>query len=93
MEKTLGLLGDLCCEAEQTWRRMRSVHRCMNQCQDISLQKRLFVEARQHAKRCKEIRVLIKTFPGINGPKSIQVLFLDELLNRILTEEFILQQR
>ena len=92
MEKTLGLLGDLCCEAEQTWRRMRSVHRCLNQCQDVNLQKRLFVEARQHAKRCKEIRVLIQTFQGLNGPKTIQVLFLDELLNRILTEEFILQQ-
>ena len=92
MEKTLGLLGDLCCEAEQTWRRMRSVHRCLNQCQDVSLQKRLFVEARQHANRCKEIRVLIQTFQGLNGPKTIQVLFLDELLNRILTEEFILQQ-
>ena len=92
MEKTLGLLGDLCCEAEQTWRRMRSVHRCLNQCQDIGLQKRLFVEARHHAKRCKEIRELIQTFSSLNNPDSIQVLFLDELLSRILTEEFILQQ-
>ena len=93
MEKTLGLLGDLCCEAEQTWRRMRSVHRCLNQCQDVGLQKRLFLEAHQHANRCKEIRKLIQTFQGFNNPKPIQVLFLDELLNRILTEEFILQQR
>ena len=92
MEKTLGLLGDLCCEAEQTWRRMRSVHRCLNQCQDIGLQKRLFVEARHHAKRCKKIRDLIQTFSSLNNPDSIQALFLDELLSRILTEEFILQQ-
>ena len=92
MEKTLGLLGDLCSEAEQTWRRMRSVRRCLNQCQDVGLQKRLFVEVRHHAKRCKEIRELIQTFLSIKNPKSIQVLFLEELLNRILTEEFILQQ-
>ena len=92
MEKTLGLLGDLCCEAEQTWRRMRSVRRCLNQCQDVGLQKRLFFEARHHAKRCIEIRRLIQSPLGINNSKSVQVLFLDELLNRILTEEFILQQ-
>ena len=93
MEMTLGLLGDLCCEAEQTWRRMRSVRRCLNQCQDVGLQKRLFFEARQHAKRCKQIRELTQTFSSINNSKSVQIMFLDELLNRILTEEYILQQR
>ena len=92
MEKTLGLLGDLCCEAEQTWRRMRSVRRCLNQCQDVGLQKRLFVEARHHAKRCKEIRRLIQTSSSLNKTESIQALFLEELVSRILTEEFILQQ-
>ena len=93
MEKTLGLLGDLCCEAEQTWRRMRSVRRCLNQCQDVGLRKRLFAEARHHAKRCKEIRSLIQTLSSLNDSESLQVLFLDELLNRILTEEYILQHR
>jgi len=93
MEKTLGLLGDLCCEAEQTWRRMRSVRRCLSQCQDVGLQKRLFVEARHHAKRCKEIRELIQTSQNLIKLGSIQLMFLDELLSRILTEEFILQQR
>lgn len=92
MEKTLGLLGDLCSEAEQTWRRMRSVRRCLNQCQDVGLQKRLFVEARHHAKRCKEIRELIQTSSSLNKTESIQALFLEELVSRILTEEFILQQ-
>ena len=92
MEKTLGLLGDLCCEAEQTWRRMRSVRRCLNQCQDVGLRKRLFAEARHHAKKCNEIRELIEAFSNLNNSESIQVLFLNELLNRILTEEFILQQ-
>jgi len=92
MEKTLGLLGDLCCEAEQTWRRMRSVRRCLSQCQDVGLQKRLFVEARHHAKKCNEIRELIEAFSNLNNSESTQVLFLNELLNRILTEEFILQQ-
>ena len=93
MEKTLGLLGDLCCEAEQTWRRMRSVRRCLNQCQDAGLRKRLFAEARLHAKKCNEIRELIEAFSNLNNSESIQVLLLNELLNRILTEEFILQQR
>ena len=92
MEKTLGLLGDLCCEAEQTWRRMRSVRRCLSQCQDVGLQKRLFVEARYYAKRCKEIRELIQISSAFNNPESVQILLLDELLDRILTEEFILQQ-
>ena len=93
MEKSLGLLGDLCCEAEQTWRRIRSVCRCLNQCQDVGLQKRLFTEARQYAKRCKEIRDLIQNSPSLKNSYSIQVLFLNELLNRILLEEVILQQR
>ena len=81
MEKTLGLLGDLCCEAEQTWRRMRSVRRCLSQCQDVGLQKRLFVEARHHAKRCKEIRQLIHTSPSLINLDSIQLLFLDDSIN------------
>ena len=93
MEKTLGLLGDLCCEAEQTWRRMRSVRRCLNQCQDVGLKKRLFVEAHHHAKRSKEIRELIQTSSNFNHLESFQFLFLEELLTRILTEELILQQR
>ena len=93
MEKTLGLLGDLCCEAEQTWRRMRSVRRCLNQCQDVGLKKRLFVEARHHAKRSKEVRESIQTSSNFNNLESFQFLFLEELLTRILTEELILQQR
>ena len=93
MEKSLGLLGDLCCEAEQTWRRIRSVCRCLNQCQDVGLQKRLFAEARQYANRCKEIRALIQNSSSLDQSYSVQILLLAELLNRILSEEFILQQR
>ena len=93
MEKTLGLLGDLCCEAEQTWRRMRSVRRCLIQCQDIGLQKRLFLEVAQHANRCNEIRDLIRTSSSLKYVDSLQVQFLDEILRRILAEEIILQQR
>lgn len=87
------MLGDLCCEAEQTWRRMRSVRRCLNQCQDIGLQKRLLIEASQHAKRCRELRHLVRSTAEFRGLESLQCQLLDEILKRILTEAMILQQQ
>ena len=92
MEKTLGLLGDLCCEAEQTWRRMRSVRRCLTQCQDSGLQKRLLIEASQHASRGQTILDIIEKSSIIDFSNSFQVQFLKEMLYRILAEEQILQK-
>ena len=92
MEKTLGLLGDLCCEAEQTWRRMRSIRRCLDQCLDKGLHQRLISEATQYFKRCKQIQTVIQTSLDLGALDSLQVQLLDEILARILVEEIILQQ-
>ena len=93
MDRTLGLLGDLCCDAEWTWRRMRAVRRSLNQCQDSGLKKRLVTEAAQHSERCSALRASLMSSQVFRHLNSPQVQLLDELLKRTLAEQLVLEQR
>lgn len=92
MVTTLGLLGDLCCEAEQILRRMHAVQRCLMHCQDIGLRKRLLSEVERHIIRCMELENLVRSYKNDVFSESYQLQLLDELLKRVLINKTFLYQ-
>ena len=53
---SLGVMGDLCEEAEWIWRRMVHLRVSLQTCRHSGLGSRLRAEARLHGRRCQQIQ-------------------------------------
>ena len=90
MSPTLGLVGDLCVEAEWIWRRVCSLRRSMERCSDLVLLERLRNEVQQYVDRCLKIKEIKSLFPASIIKESYHWIFLNELTNRTLQEVSIM---
>jgi hypothetical protein len=52
--QTMGLLGDLCGEAEYLWKRLATVHVALERCNNAGLRRRFSFELKLHVERCQE---------------------------------------
>lgn len=86
MSPTLGLVGDLCVEAEWIWRRVCSLRRSMERCMDMNLLERLRKETQQYVDRCLKIKEIKNLFSVSYLEDSLHLAFLNELTNRTLQE-------
>ena len=91
MSPTLGLVGDLCVEAEWIWKRVCSLRRSMQRCQDLELLGRLRAEVDHYVQRCNQIQEIQRIFPPSQSKESIHWFFLIELINRTLLEAAVIQ--
>ena len=91
MSPTLGLVGDLCVEAEWILKRVRSLHRSMQRCQDLELLGRLRAEVDYYVQRCNQIQEIQRIFSPSQSKESIHWFFLIELINRSLLEAAVIQ--
>ena len=83
MEGSQVLLSTLCVEVDHIWRRLFSLQRSIPTCAHRGLLVRLNGEISTHKRRCLRIQQSLQDFNGFNGSSiSIQILLLDELLNR-----------
>ena len=83
---SIGLIGDLCSEAEWMYRRAISVRRALIRCKDKSLEKRLVLEVDQYNLRCQEILRSTNIMRNFMNSNSIQITFLIDLVNLTLSE-------
>ena len=90
MSPTLGLVGDLCVEAEWIWRRVCSLRRSMERCSDLVLLERLRNEVQQYVDRCLKIKEIKTLFAASTIKESYHWIFLNELTNRTLQEVSIM---
>ena len=90
MSSTLGLVGDLCVEAEWIWRRVCSLRRSMERCSDLVLLERLRNEVQQYVDRCLKIKEIKNLFAASIIKESYHWIFLNELTNRTLQEVSIM---
>ena len=90
MSSTLGLVGDLCVEAEWIWRRVCSLRRSMERCSDLVLLERLRNEVQQYVDRCLKIKEIKSLFAASIINESYHWSFLNELTNRTLQEVSIM---
>ena len=92
MSKSLGLFGDLCCEAEWILKRLLAIRYSLRRSHHQGLISRLNVEAVQHVERCCEIRQAIHRWNCSNqAVSSTQLILLDELLLRCRREFNVMQ--
>ena len=57
--RTMGLLGDLCGEAEYLWKRLATVHVALERCSNSGLRRRFSFELKVHIERCQEMKVVV----------------------------------
>ena len=91
MSPTLGLVGDLCVEAEWIWRRVCSLRRSMQRCQDLELLGRLRAEVAHYVRRCNQIQEIQRILLPSKGRDSFHLFLLIELINRTLLEVAAIQ--
>ena len=89
---SLGVLGDLCREAEWIWRRMQSLRGCIQRCQNPRLKERLAAEMCLHRSRCLAIKASLTKIKHHLDPQSAQQYLLHELLYRCLSKTLIINQ-
>ena len=93
MEPTLGLVGDLCSEAEWIWNRIRYIRKSVVRCHDQLFLNRLQEEVVQYTNRCLEIRKILDLLQSSSNRVSCQLDFLDELTKRSLHESSVIAHR
>ena len=90
MSGSLGLIGDLCVEADWIWRRMRQVQVALRNCRHPGLGSRLRAEARLHGCRCKQIQASLQQGSVLSSDQP-QRWLLNELLDRSLQQSLSVQ--
>ena len=90
MTGSLGLMGDLCMEAEWIWRRMRQVQVSLRNCRHPGLGSRLRAEAHLHSCRCKQIKASLQRGIVLSSEQP-QRRLLNELLDRSLQQSLLVQ--
>lgn len=86
---TMGLLGDLCGEAEYLWKRLATVHVALERCNNAGLRRRFSFELKVHIERCQEMKVVVSKLELLGGlSQSCQFCLLKELVRRALNESY-----
>jgi hypothetical protein len=85
---TMGLLGDLCGEAEYLWKRLATVHVALDRCNNAGLRRRFSFELKVHIERCQEMKVVVSNLELLGLSQSCQFYLLKELLRRALNESY-----
>ena len=91
MSGSLGLMGDLCMEAEWILRRMRQVQVSLRHCRHSGLGSRLRAEARLHGRRCRQIQASLQQGSVASSDQQLQRTLLNELLDRSLQQSLSVQ--
>ena len=89
---SVGVLADLCRETEWIWQRMKYVSRSIASCQHPRLKERLVEEINIYRDRCQNIKNSLVKIRYHQNTFSMQRRFLEELLNRCLSEANLLSQ-
>ena len=84
----MGLLGDLCGEAEYLWKRLATVHVALDRCNNAGLRRRFSFELKVHIERCQEMKVVVSNLELLGLSQSCQFYLLKELLRRALNESY-----
>jgi hypothetical protein len=85
---TMGLLGDLCGEAEYLWKRLATVHVALERCNNAGLRRRFSFELKVHIERCQEMKVVVSKLEVLGLSQSYQFCLLKELVRRALNESY-----
>ena len=86
----MGLLGDLCGEAEYLWKRLATVHVALERCSNSGLRRRFSFELKVYIERCQEMKVVVSKLEGLELTQSCQFCLLKELVNRALNKCYAL---
>ena len=86
--RTMGLLGDLCGEAEYLWKRLATVHVALERCSNSGLRRRFSFELKVHIERCREMKVVVSKLEVLGLSQSYQFCLLKELVRRALNESY-----
>ena len=86
--RTMGLLGDLCGEAEYLWKRLATVHVALERCSNSGLRRRFSFELKVHIERCQEMKVVVSKLELLGFSESCQFCLLKELVRRALNESY-----
>ena len=86
--RTMGLLGDLCAEAEYLWKRLATVHVALERCSNSGLRRRFSFELKVHIERCQEMKVVVSKLEVLGLSQSYQFCLLKELVRRALNESY-----
>ena len=87
---TMGLLGDLCGEAEYLWKRLATVHVALDRCNNAGLRRRFSFELNAHFQRCLEMQGVVRRLEGFGFSESCQLCLMKELINRAVNENYAL---
>ena len=79
------LLGDLLSETDWIMRRITAIDTIIRHCRHKNLKSRLYREAGNLEQRCKQIRTILTLFANTKYSDSLQLLLIDEILDRIST--------
>jgi hypothetical protein len=86
--QTMGLLGDLCVEAEYLLKRLATVHAALERCNNAGLRHRFAFELKLHVERCQDMKVVVGKLEVIGLSHSCQFCLLKELVSRALKESY-----
>jgi len=78
----MGLLGDLCREAEYLWKRLATVQVAFDRCNNSGLRRRFSSEINAHIQRCLEMQTVVSGLEVFGLSKSCQLCLLKELIDR-----------
>ena len=84
--RTLGLLGDLCGEAEFLYKRLATVHGALERCNNAGLRRRFSFELQTHIERCQEMKNVVRKFEVNGFSRSYQFCLFKELVNRAMNQ-------
>ena len=84
----MGLLGDLCGEAEYLWKRLATVHVALERCSNSGRRRRFSFELKVHIERCQEMKVVVSKLEVLGLSLSYQFCLLKELVRRALNESY-----
>jgi len=84
----MGLLGDLCREAEYLWKRLATVQVALKRCNDSGLRRRFLSEINVHIQRCLEMQTIVSGLEVFGLSKSFQLSLLKELIDRSVNENY-----
>ena len=84
----MGLLGDLCREAEYLWKRLATVQVALERCNNAGLRHRFSCEINVHIQRCLEMKAVVRRLEIFGLSNSYQLCLLKELIDRSVNENY-----
>ena len=72
----MGLLGDLCGEAEYLWKRLATVHVALERCNNAGLRRRFSFELKLHIELCQEMKVVVNKLGSTWAFSFISILLI-----------------